>query len=184
MHPYYAFLEAGMDVEFCSISGVATCDPSSIEASKEDAACMKFWNDEKLKGLTLVSKKLADCDISAYDSIFFAGGFGVMCASPIALRLHLPRVGGCFVSTCGRGASPLRRAGSSAPSFRLAGRRRWDFPKDPAVIAAIKTAYTAGKPVAAVCHGPICFINVEVCPRHAALTVRARDGPAALVLPA
>jgi putative intracellular protease/amidase len=88
VHPYDAFVEAGMEVEFCSITGVATCDPSSIEASKEDAACMKFWNDEKLKGLTLVSKKLADCDIAAYDSIFFAGGFGVMCVQ----LMPLPRL--------------------------------------------------------------------------------------------
>eukprot|EP00967_Tisochrysis_lutea_P106058 scaffold162233_cov31-Tisochrysis_lutea.AAC.2 len=105
-----------MEVDFASISGTATCDPSSIDASKEDTACMKFWNDEKLKGLTLTPKKLADYDVSAYDSVFFAGGFGTM----------------------------------------------WDFPKDPSVIKAIKDTYTAGKPVAAVCHGPICFQNVEV----------------------
>ena len=35
-------IEAGFDVEWASITGSAMCDPDSVDASKEDAECMKF----------------------------------------------------------------------------------------------------------------------------------------------
>jgi len=38
----------------------------------------------------------------------------------------------------------------------------WDFPDSAAAINMIKTMYEAGKPVAAVCHGPIVFLNVTL----------------------
>jgi len=116
VHPHAAFVKAGIEVEFASITGTSTCDPGSIDASKDDAVSMAFWADEKLKALTVSAKKLSDCDVASYDALFFAGGFGVM----------------------------------------------WDFPGNADVIAAIKTTYALGKPVAAVCHGPICFTGVEV----------------------
>merc|ERR1712070_499689 len=116
VHPYYKFVEAGCDVEFASISGKATCDPSSIDASKEDKPCMDFWNDAELKATTESAKKLADCDAAAYDAVLFAGGFGVM----------------------------------------------WDFPESSEAQALIKAVYGAGKPIGAVCHGPIVFANVEI----------------------
>lgn len=113
-HPYYVFLEAGFEVDFASIGGVSTCDPSSIDGA--DQQSLNFINDEVLKARTVSAPKLADCDVNSYDALFIAGGFGVM----------------------------------------------WDFPENDALIRAVKSTYAAGKPVAAVCHGPICFINVKV----------------------
>merc|ERR1712046_430152 len=53
-HPYWKFVEAGWTVKWASIAGgVAPCDPGSVEASKEDAEAMKFWNDEELKAATV-----------------------------------------------------------------------------------------------------------------------------------
>ena len=114
-HPYFKFVEAGIEVEFASITGTATCDPSSVEASKEDAESMKFWVDATLRSKTEKNKKLSECVQTDYDAIFFAGGFGTM----------------------------------------------WDFPENEAVAKMITETYAANKPVAAVCHGPICFANVK-----------------------
>ena len=38
----------------------------------------------------------------------------------------------------------------------------FDLVKDPQSIQLIQEFYSAGKPVAAVCHGPIVFVNVKV----------------------
>jgi len=73
-HPYYKFLEAGWSVDFCSISGTTNLDPSSIEAFKEDAECVKFMKEVKVD----VIPKLGDTDASGYDVLFFVGGFGTM----------------------------------------------------------------------------------------------------------
>ncbi|KAL3927190.1 MAG: hypothetical protein SGPRY_002939, partial [Prymnesium sp.] len=77
-HPYARFIEKGVDVEFASIDGTASCDPSSIEASQDDVDSMKFWNDPSLRAQTEKNKKLSDCKHEDYQAVFFAGGFGVM----------------------------------------------------------------------------------------------------------
>lgn len=38
----------------------------------------------------------------------------------------------------------------------------WDLPDDPQVQTAIRTLFQNGKVVAAVCHGPAAFVNVEL----------------------
>ena len=106
MHPYYRFKDAGHEVEFCSISGTAVCDPSSLPGDDE---CKRFKGDAALWALTEQQKKISDVVSSDYDAVLFAGGFGVM----------------------------------------------WDFPNSEASQALIRDMYEAGKPVAAVCHGPI-----------------------------
>merc|ERR1711985_92274 len=53
-HPYWKFVEAGWTVKWASIAGgVTPCDPGSVDASKEDAESMKFWNDDELKASTV-----------------------------------------------------------------------------------------------------------------------------------
>jgi len=77
-HPYYKFIEAGYSVVFCSISGTAVVDPSSISATKEDAECVKFMADESLVKATSSHAKLSEVDASGFDVVFFVGGFGTM----------------------------------------------------------------------------------------------------------
>jgi putative intracellular protease/amidase len=112
-HPYMKFKQAGFDIEWASITGTATCDPSSIDASKDDKECMDFIK-EAIAGAS--QTKLDDVDTGAYDAVLFVGGFGTM----------------------------------------------WDFPESAACEKVIKAMYAAGKVVAAVCHGPIVFKNIEV----------------------
>lgn len=38
----------------------------------------------------------------------------------------------------------------------------WDLPDHPTVIAAVRTVFESGRPVAAVCHGPAAFVNVRL----------------------
>eukprot|EP00966_Prymnesium_polylepis_P057034 1320983-Prymnesium_polylepis.1 len=77
-HPYFKFKAAGIDVEWASITGTATCDPGSVDASQDDAESMAFWEGAAIKAQTGSSKKLEDCKEADYDAVFFAGGFGTM----------------------------------------------------------------------------------------------------------
>uniref|UniRef100_A0A7S3JZG6 DJ-1/PfpI domain-containing protein n=1 Tax=Aureoumbra lagunensis TaxID=44058 RepID=A0A7S3JZG6_9STRA len=77
-HPYYKFVEAGHEVTWCSMTGKAYCDPSSIEAMKEDVECVKFLADPLLKAATESQAKFTDIDYMTFDCIFVVGGFGVL----------------------------------------------------------------------------------------------------------
>lgn len=113
IHPYNKFKAAGYEVQFASITGKATCDPSSLPGDEE---CVAFWGDEALKASTETNAKLEDCNAADYAAVLFAGGFGVM----------------------------------------------WDFPTSEVAQKMILATYEAGKPIAAVCHGPIVFKNVKL----------------------
>ena len=74
-HPYKVFSEAGLEMEFASPQGgLAPLDEGSITASKEDAVCMSFAEDEEKKKLWSETKALADCKAADYCAVFFVGG--------------------------------------------------------------------------------------------------------------
>ena len=83
VHPYNKFIAGGWEVDFASITGTATCDPSSVEAAKDDAELMAFWNDEGLKALLESPKPLAEVSLETvatdYEAIYYVGGYGCMC---------------------------------------------------------------------------------------------------------
>ena len=83
IHPYNKFREAGFEVEFASIAGEATCDPSSLPGDGEVQA---FMGNPALKALTETPKKIGDCDPAKCDAVLFAGGFGVMWDFPNSLE--------------------------------------------------------------------------------------------------
>lgn len=76
-HPYYTFLEAGMEVDIASIRGGAVpIDPQSfwrIIASDEDR---RFQQDEDFRAKVAESLAIAEVDVDAYDLVFIAGGWG------------------------------------------------------------------------------------------------------------
>ncbi len=75
--PYYAFIDAGMDVDMASPKGgVIPIQPGSWSwplACREDK---RFMADEKAMNDLRHSKAIADLDPGDYDVVFLAGGWG------------------------------------------------------------------------------------------------------------
>lgn len=74
-HPHSEFEKAGYSLTYCSITGTAQVDPSSIDATKEDEICVKYLSS---KPFGETQMKLEDAEATDYDVIFFVGGFGTM----------------------------------------------------------------------------------------------------------
>ncbi len=76
-HPYYVFLEAGMDVDVASIQGgEIPIDPSSFAypiISDEDK---RFQEDAVFQAKVKNSIRIDDIDFAEYDVVFLSGGWG------------------------------------------------------------------------------------------------------------
>jgi len=83
--PYYAFVDAGFDVEIASPKGGAIpFDPSSIKPLGEnDAIVERLLADETAQRRIKASKVAAEVDASAFDAVFFPGGHGTMWDLPV-----------------------------------------------------------------------------------------------------
>jgi putative intracellular protease/amidase len=75
--PYYAFTDAGMQVDIASVRGGAVpIEPDSLRWPLATEADRRYLRDGSLRGKTATSIALADVDIGAYDIVFLAGGWG------------------------------------------------------------------------------------------------------------
>ena len=75
--PYYAFLDAGMDVDVASPKGgVVPVDPQSIKPVVRCADDDRFLADDKFKSKVTDSLAIGDLDMGDYDVVFLAGGWG------------------------------------------------------------------------------------------------------------
>ena len=75
--PYYAFLDAGMAVDVASpAGGVIPVDPQSIKPFIRTADDDRFLADDDFKAKVTDSLAVGDLDISDYDIVFLAGGWG------------------------------------------------------------------------------------------------------------
>ncbi len=76
-HPYYVFLEAGMEVDLASIEGgQIPVDPSGFSypiISDEDK---RFLKDPIFQAKAKNSIRIDDIDFTEYDVVFLAGGWG------------------------------------------------------------------------------------------------------------
>ncbi len=76
-HPYYAFLDAGMEVDVASIEGgESPIDPMSFNyfiISDEDK---RFKEDDVFQAKVENSMKIDDIDFAEYDTVFLSGGWG------------------------------------------------------------------------------------------------------------
>ena len=75
--PYYAFRDAGMQVDVASPrGGIVPVEPLSVKEALRTPDDDRMLGDEKLRGQLMQSLAIADVDFTAYDIIYFAGGWG------------------------------------------------------------------------------------------------------------
>lgn len=75
--PYYAFLDAGMDVDVASPNGgTIPFDPQSLKGPLRTEACDRFLADDDLRTKVDQSLAVGDLDIASYDIVYLAGGWG------------------------------------------------------------------------------------------------------------
>ena len=78
--PYFAFVDAGFDVEIASPQGgTAPMDPGSLKPKGEnDAVVERLLADEAAQRKVASTRPVAEVDAAAYDAVFFPGGHGTM----------------------------------------------------------------------------------------------------------
>jgi putative intracellular protease/amidase len=75
--PYYLFLDAGMQVDVASpLGGVVPVDPLSMKETIRTPEDDRLLSDPDFRGKLTRSLPIADLDFTAYDIVYFAGGWG------------------------------------------------------------------------------------------------------------
>ncbi|MCP4087244.1 MAG: sulfatase-like hydrolase/transferase [Actinomycetia bacterium] len=75
--PYYAFLDAGMEVDVASPQGgVIPVDPQSVKSVVRTGADDRFLADERFRLQVTESLAIGDLDMADYDIVYLAGGWG------------------------------------------------------------------------------------------------------------
>ncbi len=75
--PYYVFLDAGMQVDVASPrGGIIPVDPLSMHATIRTPDDDRLLADQDFRDTLTNSLAIADVDFTAYDIIYFAGGWG------------------------------------------------------------------------------------------------------------
>ena len=132
-HPYYALLDAGVEVDVASPrGGAAPMDPSS--GDRKDPANARFLDTPADRDKAARTTRLADVDPSAYDAILFAGGHGTMWdfredrdVQRLAAAIH--ENGGVVAAVC-HGPAALVDVRLSSGEFLVAGKRVTGFSND------------------------------------------------------
>jgi putative intracellular protease/amidase len=75
--PYYAFLDAGMQVDVASpLGGIVPVDPLSMKEEIRIPADDRLLDDADFRQKLMKSLPVADLDFTSYDIIYVAGGWG------------------------------------------------------------------------------------------------------------
>lgn len=76
-HPYYTFLDGGMDVDIASIKGgEIPIDPQTLLFVLKSPEDERYLNDSVARAKVENSIPISDVDISQYDIVFLSGGWG------------------------------------------------------------------------------------------------------------
>ena len=76
-HPYYGFLDAGMEVDMASVrGGPIPIDPQTLSFVIRSPEDERFMEDPTLQAKVKNSLRIDDVDFTRYDAIFLAGGWG------------------------------------------------------------------------------------------------------------
>ena len=129
-HPYYTFLDGGMDVDLASIKGgEIPIDPMTINRIVKTAEDERFLNDSIAMSKAKYSIPIADVDITAYDIVFISGGWGAsydLAQSPVLGEMVSDAYYGAKDAIIGgvcHGVLGLVNARTTDGSLLVAGRR-------------------------------------------------------------
>jgi putative intracellular protease/amidase len=76
-HPYYGFLDAGMQVDVASVrGGPIPVDPLSLHFVIRTPEDERFLQDRTLQAKVKNSLRIDDVDFTQYDAVFISGGWG------------------------------------------------------------------------------------------------------------
>ena len=76
-HPYYTFLDGGMDVDLASIrGGEIPIDPQTLRFIVKSQEDERYLNDKLAQAKVNNAIPIAGVDIGQYDIVFLAGGWG------------------------------------------------------------------------------------------------------------
>ena len=86
-HPYYTFLDGGMNVDVASVKGgPIPVDPQTLKYMVKSPEDERFLKDPVLQAKVENSIPISEVDISLYDLVFISGGWGAaydLAQSPI-----------------------------------------------------------------------------------------------------
>lgn len=129
-HPYYTFLDGGMEVDIASIQGgEIPIDPQTLQYMIRSPEDDRYLDDSIAQAKVENSIPIADVDIDQYDIVFIAGGWGAaydLAQSPeLAAKVSESYYGDKYTiigSVC-HGALGLVNARDSDGELLIAGRR-------------------------------------------------------------
>jgi putative intracellular protease/amidase len=126
--PYYVFLDAGMQVDVASpLGGVIPVDPLSMKAEIRTPDDDRLIGDAEFREKLMRSLAIAALDFTAYDIIYFAGGWGA--AFDLAQSQLLGRkvgeayAAGCVIGGICHGPLGLLQAHTPDGELLVKGRR-------------------------------------------------------------
>lgn len=75
--PYYAFLDAGLEVDVASVrGGIVPLEPLSMKEPLRASEDDRMLADDALRAQLMDSLPIAELDFARYDLVYFAGGWG------------------------------------------------------------------------------------------------------------
>ncbi len=149
---YYHFLDAGMEVDVASPSGgLIPVDPLSRMAVIRTPSDDRFLGDPVLRAKVTDSTAVGDLDITAYDIVYLAGGWGAAYdfgfSEPLAAAMSQADAAGAIIGGVCHG--PLGLINATTPDGRPlprgpTGHRRVQ-PADPRVADHLDPATSRGR---------------------------------------
>ncbi len=126
--PYYAFVDAGMQVDVASpIGGMVAVDPMSLKPVIRTAEDDRFLVDDEFRAKVSDSKPIGDLDMADYDIVFLAGGWGAAFdfgfSQPLGEKMTEANAAGLVMGGVCHGPLGLLNAEAADGSPLVAGRR-------------------------------------------------------------
>lgn len=127
--PYYAFTDAGAQVQLASpAGGAAPVDPGSVKPRGQNEPSVERWlADEALQKRLATTTRAADVDLAGFDALYFPGGHGTVFDLPhdagVTRAVEQFFAAGKLVATVCHGAAALVSAKRADGRSVVQGRR-------------------------------------------------------------